>query len=59
MVQWDSSEHNGLEGRGPQLSRLAMIDNLMPSYVPYFGMYTITELGPWAAAKQVTRTFRG
>ena len=27
MVQWDSSEHDWLEGRGPKLFLLAMIDD--------------------------------
>jgi DNA-binding Lrp family transcriptional regulator len=43
MVQWDSSEHDWLEGRGPQLFLLAMIDDATSRALARFAEHDSTE----------------
>ena len=43
MVQWDSSEHDWLEGRGPKLSLLAMLDDATSRARARFAEHDTTE----------------
>ena len=43
MVQWDSSEHDWLEGRGPKLSLLAMLDDATSRALARFAEHDTTE----------------
>ncbi len=43
MVQWDSSEHDWLEGRGPKLFLLAMIDDATSRARARFAEHDTTE----------------
>ncbi|HET9177550.1 MAG TPA: ISNCY family transposase [Terriglobia bacterium] len=43
MVQWDSSEHDWLEGRGPKLSLLAMLDDATSRAQARFAEHDTTE----------------
>ena len=43
MVQWDSSEHDWLEGRGPQISLLAMLDDATSRALARFAEHDSTE----------------
>lgn len=43
LVQWDTSEHDWLEGRGPQLYLLAMVDDASSRALARFGEHDSTE----------------
>jgi len=43
MVQWDSSEHDWLEGRGPKLYLLAMLDDATSRALARFAEHDTTE----------------
>jgi transposase len=43
MEQWDSSDHDWLEGRGPKLSLLAMIDDATSRALARFAEHDTTE----------------
>src|SRR5437667_1588053 len=43
LVQWDTSEHDGLEGRGPQLYLVAMIDDATSQAYARFVEHDSTE----------------
>src|SRR5271157_663389 len=43
MVQWDSSEHDWLEGRGPKVSLLAMLDDATSRALARFAEHDTTE----------------
>ncbi len=43
MVQWDSSEHDWLEGRGPKLYLLAMLDDATSRGLARFAEHDTTE----------------
>ena len=43
MVQWDSSEHDWLEGRGPKLYLLAMLDDATSRGLACFAEHDTTE----------------
>jgi transposase len=43
LVQWDTSEHNWLEGRGPKLYLMAMIDDATSTAYARFALHDSTE----------------
>jgi DNA-binding Lrp family transcriptional regulator len=43
LVQWDSSEHDWLEGRGPKLYLLAMVDDASSRALARFGEHDTTD----------------
>ena len=43
MVQWDTSEHDWLEGRGPKLYLIAMIDDATSRVYARFALHDSTE----------------
>jgi transposase len=43
LVQWDSSEHDWLEGRGPKLSLVAMLDDATSRALARFAGHDTTE----------------
>jgi DNA-binding Lrp family transcriptional regulator len=43
LVQWDSSEHDWLEGRGPKLSLVAMLDDASSRALARFAEHDTTE----------------
>jgi DNA-binding Lrp family transcriptional regulator len=43
LVQWDSSDHDGLEGRGPRLWLVAMIDDATSRALARFAEHDTTE----------------
>jgi hypothetical protein len=43
LVQWDTSEHDWLEGRGPKLYLIAMIDDATSKAYARFALHDSTE----------------
>jgi hypothetical protein len=43
LVQWDTSEHNGLEGRGEKLYLISMIDDATAQLTARFVRHDSTE----------------
>src|SRR5207244_777397 len=43
LVQWDTSEHDWLEGRGPKLYLIAMIDDATSRVYARFALHDSTE----------------
>lgn len=43
LVQWDTSEHNWLEGRGEKLYLIAMIDDATSQLTAHFVRHDSTE----------------